>query len=300
MSRGRAFRAAAALAAALAAGVAQASAAPSEGSGAAAARAQAEADAAPPSPKETPKDSAKARPREAAPKRNRCAELDAASIPACADRLARGGSQPPVAAPLASGPAAPQAQPVPARAPVAAHRSPVRAAKPRPAAPQPTTVWGRAMDQVRKQPILAGAGGGAALLLLALGAWGAAGRIRPRRRPSLPPQTLRQPPATPPSAYRRDVLLRDAAGRDWRIGGGALTPGAAVGCGSSSDLRVEGDGVAERHALLWVSEGRLLLRGLAADPVLLNDRRLRAEEAEIASTGDSLQLGQARFTIIID
>jgi hypothetical protein len=244
---------------------------------------------------------------DAKPKRDRCAEFDAASIPACADRLARTGGGPAAAPPpdsragaASSASSAPGAAAAPPAHPPSkpALKPAARAAKLRAAGPKaaPATAWTR-VKALRSNPILEGAGAGAALLLLSGGVWAVASRLRRRPRPPRPPPPL---PATPPTAYRRDVLLRDAAGRDWRIGGRTLSPGAAVGCGPQSDLRLDGEGLAARHVLLWVREGRLMLRKIAEEPVFLNDRLLKDATPEVASTGDTLLLGRAQFTIIID
>ncbi|HEY8004300.1 MAG TPA: FHA domain-containing protein [Phenylobacterium sp.] len=243
-------------------------------------------------------------------RRGECEQLDAANIPACADRMPPRQTGAPRAAaptrsPAASSPPAPAtmaptgvAKPATSAQAVAA----ARPAKPRGAARPAHKIpaakagpWQAAIDAVHRQPILAGGAGGALVLLLAGAVWGAAGGFR--RRPRAPAVT--PPRATPPTAFRRDVVLKDEAGRDWRAAGAALTPGVVAGSGPESQLRLTGDGVASRHLMLWVCDGRLLARPMA-EPVFLNDRLLRGAAPEIVSTGDHLRLGRADFTIMID
>jgi hypothetical protein len=247
-----------------------------------------------------------------------CERLDAASTPACADQLPKA----PVAAPKPATPATmppppPTADRPPASPkPVPAKRPSAKTSLAEPARPKlvsathagrprgakhaataahgpPAGAWQMALGAVHRRPLLAGGAGGAAVLLLAAGAWGTAGRLRRR------PRTVGAARATPPTAFRRDILLKDAAGRDWRSPGAALTPGVVAGSGAGSQLRLTGDGVAPRHIMLWVCDGRLLARRLA-DPVFLNDRLLKDATPEIVSTGDRLRLGRADFTIMID
>ncbi len=238
-----------------------------------------------------------------------CDRLDAASTPACADRLpkppvtVRPAADPAATPPAAEKPGAAKpgsATPAPPKsgspaASPAVHASKAHGAKHAapPAHRRSADYWQLAVETVHKRPILAGGAGGGLILLLAAGVWSAAARLGHR------PPAVEAPRATPPTAFRRDVVLKDEAGRDWRSAGSALTPGLVAGSGAGSELRLTGEGVAPRHLMLWVRDGRLLARRLA-DPVFLNDRLLKDATPEIVSTGDQLRLGRANFTLMID
>lgn len=240
-------------------------------------------------------------------RRGACEELDAANTPACADHMPPRSTAAPRRPIHGSAPPGPAAGGPPAAAPAEAAKAPSRPGAARPARPHvaaraphrppaaKTAPWQAALDAVHRRPLVAGGAGGALVLLLAAAIWGAANGLRRRPRAHAPPP----PKATPPTAFRRDVVLTDEAGRDWRVAGSALTPGVVAGSGAESQLRLSGDGLAQRHLMLWVCDGRLLARPLA-EPVFLNDRLLKDATPEIVSTGDRLRLGRAEFAIMID
>jgi hypothetical protein len=147
---------------------------------------------------------------------------------------------------------------------------------------------------LREQPILVGGASGLLVLLVIGGT--VVGITRAGRRVET---DLAPPGGSPPTRWRRDLVLTDQDGRDWRIDGAHLTPSAIVGSDPASDLRRGDAGIAARHAEFWVREGRLMLRRLA-DPVFLNDRLLKDVTPERVSTGDQLRLGSTTFTITID
>jgi hypothetical protein len=151
------------------------------------------------------------------------------------------------------------------------------------------------MAIVRERPILVG--GASGLLVLVVVGVAAVGLGRGRRRAAgASPGPLE---GSAPTRWRRDLVLTDAEGRDWRIAGAHLTPSAVIGAAGDCELRRSEAGIAARHAEFWVREGRLMLRRLA-DPVFLNDRRLSDITPEVVSTGDRLRLGSTDFTITID
>jgi hypothetical protein len=240
--------------------------------------------------------------------RGPCDRLDAASIPACDDQrldpaLADprdAGPRPEMQAPAAPAPPVANAVPPPVMAPPRPRCSPT----PGPSVPggpckspagakSPGGFWREAMKVIGAHPLLTGGGAGLAVLLTAILAWWLAVRLRGPR------VGAPRPPATRPTAYRRDLMLTDEGRREWRIPGAALTPGALIGAGAKATLRLEGEGIAARHVQVWVTDGRLRLRKIGADPVFLNDRLLRDATPEIVSTGDQLRLGLTAFTVTV-
>jgi hypothetical protein len=153
--------------------------------------------------------------------------------------------------------------------------------------------WRAAVQAIGAHPLFAGAATGLAALLMAILAWWLATSLR---RPRLGPP---RPAATRPTAYRRDLMLTNEGRREWRIPGAALTPGALIGADPKGLVSLDGEGIAARHVQVWVSDGRLRLRKIAADPVFLNDRLIRDATPEIVSTGDQLRLGLTTFTVTI-
>jgi hypothetical protein len=245
-----------------------------------------------------------AHPRAPAPKADPCARLDAASIPSCAGRLPQ--QDEPSLQPKAVNSPPKQAanEPSPAvNAPAANAPAPKKsAAKPsKPSAKlatnapaKPEGPLGMAASLLRERPILVGGASGLLVLLVIGGT--VVGITRAGRRAGA---DLAPPGGSPPTRWRRDLVLTDQDGRDWRIDGAHLTPSAIVGSDPASDLRRGDAGIAPRHAEFWVREGRLMLRRLA-DPVFLNDRLLKDVTPERVSTGDQLRLGSTTFTITID
>jgi len=234
-----------------------------------------------------------------------CARLDAASNPSCADRMPpeqqvqapppppplppKAVNAPPAAnapAPVVNAPAAPKPQPKPAKVAAKAVNAPAPA---KPAGPLAAVT-----RMMREEPILVGGASGlAVLLVIGVTVVGITRRTRHSETGLAPPG------GSPPTRWRRDLVLTDQDGRDWRIDGAHLTPSAVVGSDPASDLRRGDAGIAPRHAEFWVRDGRLMLRRLA-DPVFLNDRLLKDVTPERVSTGDQLRLGSTTFTITID
>ncbi len=225
-------------------------------------------------------------------RRGPCDSLDAADIPACADH-ARPVTPAPASQPRPEPKAKPEALAPQKAAPVAAAK-PKTTPGPPPRPVPPPSALAIALGAIERNPIAVGAGGGALVLLAALGGWALIGR----RSPAAP--NLGKPSASTPTPFRRDLVLIDAEGQGRRLPGPSLTPLAWAGAHAKDDLPLDGDGVAPRHVQFWVSEGRLMLRKAADAPVFLNDRLLKDTTAEVVSTGDRLQLGRAGFTILID
>lgn len=92
----------------------------------------------------------------------------------------------------------------------------------------------------------------------------------------------------------------DSRGRERRFSGRDLIPGFAIGADPRSPGHLEVEGLALRHAEIWVQEGRLMVRPLDPHPFFLNDRLLQGDAVEIVSTGDRLRLGRMELTLIID
>jgi hypothetical protein len=230
-----------------------------------------------------------------------CARLDAASNPSCADRMppeqqVQAPSQPPpkavntpppaAKAPVVNAPTSPRPQPRPAKGAAQTVKAPVPA---KPAGPLDSVT-----RLMREEPILVGGASGLAVLLVV-----GVTVIGITRRTRHSETSLAPPGGSPPTRWRRDLVLTDQDGRDWRIDGAHLTPSAVVGSDPASELRRGDAGIAPRHVEFWVRDGRLMLRRLA-DPVFLNDRLLKDITPERVSTGDQLRLGSTTFTITID
>jgi hypothetical protein len=135
--------------------------------------------------------------------------------------------------------------------------------------------------------------GGVAVALvaaIALAWWGLA-----RRRAASP-----RPVAEPPGPFRRDLILEDPQGREWRFAGRDLTPGFVLGGDPRNPGFLGIEGLAPRHAEIWVQDGRLRVRPLDTHPLFLNDRLLAGDAVEIVSTGDRLKLGRMELKLIID
>ncbi|HET9160392.1 MAG TPA: FHA domain-containing protein [Caulobacteraceae bacterium] len=238
------------------------------------------------------------------PKADPCQGVDAAAIPACLPgRMPSHAAAPPVGASIPEKRPEPEVN-APAPTPtVVATRPPARAPavkEGKATVVKPPAKSKRAAESaaelIRGRPILVG--GASGLLAVAIIGAGVFGISRARRagRAAAAPAS---PDGSAPTRWRRDLVLVDEEGRDWRIAGAHLTPSAVVGSDADCALRRIESGVAGHHAEFWVRDGRLMLRRLA-DPVFLNDRRLSDITPEVVSTGDQLRLGSTTFTITID
>lgn len=128
------------------------------------------------------------------------------------------------------------------------------------------------------------------------------GSVQVRIESDVAPAEMQETPSTPMPRRRSaeeslsssKAVLRGLSG-PWFGRCLSLSVGRVIGSGAGVDIRLDGQGVQERHALVDLEEGRVVVRALSPGAGL----RVNGHTVRVATliTGDQLELGEQRFVL---